>query len=168
MSSIPSSREHLNELLTQSYAKLQALIDAAGPALAEMVCVDDWTVKDLLAVRLWWLESVCVWIHAGRRGETPVVPAAGYRWNETPRLNNDIVKRFKAVDYQQLRRDLATAYADLQQLIKELTDRELLEVGVYSWAEKWPLARWISLSSSTQFTSAARYVRRAVKELNKR
>lgn len=168
MSQIPSSREHLNELLTQSYSKLIGVLDTCGSELADVVCVEDWTVKDLLAVRLWWLESVCNWIQTGRRGETPVIPAEGYRWNETPRLNNDIVKNSEASTYQQIRNELAAAYAGLLKLIEELDDHELLDVGVYSWTEKWPLARWISLSSSTQFSSAARYVRHALKELGKR
>ena len=33
-------------------------------------------------------------------------------------------------------------------LIDALDDRELLEVGVFDWAGKWPISRWISLKEA--------------------
>ena len=88
---IPKTRSELTELVGSTYSKLRAELDAAGPGIADLPCVDDWTVKDLLAVRAWWTEHVVDWIEAWRRGERPVTPAPGYAWRETPRLNADIV-----------------------------------------------------------------------------
>jgi hypothetical protein len=82
---IPKTRQELTELLLSSFSKLRRELDDAGPEVAQLRCVNDWTVKDLLAVRAWWTESVFDWIEAGRRGELPTVPAPGYAWKETPR-----------------------------------------------------------------------------------
>ena len=53
---IPKTRPDLTELVTKSFQKLRAELDSAGPKLAKLPCVDEWTVKDLLAVRAWWTE----------------------------------------------------------------------------------------------------------------
>jgi hypothetical protein len=47
--------------------------------------------------------------------------------------------------------------------IEELDDRELLEVGAFPWAGKYPIARWISLNTARQYTTARTYVRRALR-----
>ena len=88
---IPHTRHELMEQLRSSATKLFAELEAIDPEAAQLLCTDDWTIKDLVAVRLWWTENVVRWIEAGRRGETPVTPAPGYGWKETPRLNNDLV-----------------------------------------------------------------------------
>lgn len=129
-----------------------------------LACVDDWTVKDLLAVRVWWTENVIDWIEAGQRGEVPLTPAEGYRWKETPRLNADIVKKSRRESYRSLRKRLERGYERVMRTIDKLDDRELLGVGVYEWAGRYPLSRWLSINTARQYTTARTYVRRALRE----
>ncbi len=69
---IPKTRAELTNLTGSTFEKLRAELEAAGARAGSLPCVDDWSVKDLLAVRAWWTENVVDWIEAGRRGETPV------------------------------------------------------------------------------------------------
>ena len=55
---IPKTRAELTNQIRTSYAKLRTELDAPGSSIAELPCVDDWSVKDLLAVRTWWTEHV--------------------------------------------------------------------------------------------------------------
>jgi hypothetical protein len=160
---IPKTRVELIELVTTSFAKLQTELDQVGPALAETPCVDDWSVKDLLAVRAWWTESVLEWIEAGRRGESPVTPRPGYKWNETPRLNAWVVREARNQSYRKVRGRLERGEKRVLATIRTLDDRELLEVGVFNWAGKWPIARWISLNTARQYTTARTLIRRALR-----
>jgi hypothetical protein len=49
--------------------------------------------------------------------------------------------------------------------IATLPDAELLEVGVFEWAgKKWPVSRWISVNTATQYTSARKFIRRALRQ----
>ena len=66
---IPKTRTELTGYIRSTFEKLQAELDAAGSRIGNMNCIDDWSVKDLLAVRAWWTESVIDWIEAGQRGE---------------------------------------------------------------------------------------------------
>ncbi len=161
---IPKTRAELTNQIHSSYIKLRAELDAAGPGIAELPCVDGWSVKDLLAVRAWWTEHVIDWVEAGKRGEIPTTPAPGYRWNETPRLNNDVVIENRRESYQSIRTRLEQGYRRVMDTIDSLDDTELLEVGVFAWAGKYPIARWISINTTRQYLTARTYIRRAIRE----
>lgn len=160
---IPQSRSELLEQLETSFAKLRDEIEKGGSGLGSAHCIDDWTAKELLAVRAWWTESVVKWVSEGRRGIIPVTPAPGYRWKETPRLNADIAKRAGRESYASVCRRLEQGYADVVALIDDLSDHELLEIGVFEWAGKYPVRRWISLNTVRQYTTARSYLRRALR-----
>ena len=161
---IPKTREELTSQVRSSYSKLRAELDTAGSSIAELPCVDDWDVKDLLAVRVWWTEHVIDWVEAGRRGESPTTPAPGYRWNETPRLNSDIVLENRRRPYLSLRTKLEDGYQRVMDTIDSLNDRELLEIGVFPWAGRYPISRWISINTTRQYLTARTYIRRAIRE----
>lgn len=161
---IPQSRAELVELVGTCFAKLDTELDEAGPKVASLGAVGEWTVKDLLAVRAWWTERVVEWIEAGRRGELPRTPAPGYRWSETPRLNADIVASCRDESYSRVRRRLERGCERVLETIESLHDRELLDPEVFEWAGRWPLSRWISINTARQYTTARTYVRRALRE----
>lgn len=162
-STIPQSRDHLLDMVQTSFAKLADELDAAGPDVAALPCVDDWSVKDLLAVRAWWTESVVRWIDEGREAESLELPAAGYRWQETPRLNAAIVEQAREQAYEQIVARLHAGYRQVLATIDGLDDHELLDPRAFSWAGKYPIARWISLNTARQYTTARTFIRRALK-----
>lgn len=158
---IPKTRHELTELVTTNYEKLRDELERGGPSLAGLRCVEDWTVKDLLAVRAWWTDHVVDWVETGRRGETPTTPANGYAWRETPRLNADIVESARSKSYRAVRTELERGVARVLDTIDALDDTELLEAGVFGWAGKWPVSRWISINTARQYATARTYIRKA-------
>ena len=151
-----------------NFEKLRLVIDQAGSHLASLPCTDEWNAKELLAVRAWWTEAVIEWVHLGRKGKSPITPAEGYRWNETPRLNNDIARSAKRMSFKSIVKRLDDGFAELMLLIDSLDDRELLEVGTFEWAGKYPIARWLSLNTSRQYTTARAFIRKAMRESGSR
>jgi hypothetical protein len=160
---IPKTREELADLLADTYARLAAELDSAGSGVALLPCVDDWTVKELLAVRAWWSEAVVGWIEAGRRGERPVTPAPGFGWSETPRLNREIARASRDEPWASVRGRLEAGYRRAVATVRALDDEELLAVGAFPWAGRWPLARWLSINTARQYTTARTFVRRALR-----
>ncbi len=160
---IPQTRAELRELTCSTFEKLWAELEAAGPRAASLACIDDWSVKDLLAVRAWWTEHVVEWIEAGRRGETPITPTAGYRWNETPRLNAEVVEAARQESYRSVRARLKRGFDRVLDTIDTLDDSELLGIGTFEWAGKYPVARWISINTARQYTTARSLIRRALR-----
>jgi hypothetical protein len=43
-------------------------------------------------------------------------------------------------------------------------NRELFDRGVFEWAGRYPMARWISINTARQYVTARTYGRRAVRE----
>ena len=160
----PRTRIELTDCVRTTYEKLEAELDAAGSGVGDIHCVDDWSVKDLLAVRAWWTESVTNWVEAGQRGEQPITPARGYRWKETPRLNSDVVKKSQRESYRSIRRRLKKGFERVMATIDSLNDHELLDTDAFEWAGKYPVSRWISINTARQYTTARKFVRRALRE----
>ena len=90
-----------------------------------------------------------------------MVPPTGYAWNETPRLNADIVKKARAESLASVRGRLEKGFERVLAIIDELEDVKLLEAGAFEWAGKWPIARWISINTARQYATARTYIRRA-------
>jgi hypothetical protein len=158
---IPRTRAELVDLITTTYGKLAADLEDVDQETAELPCTEDWSIKDLLAVRARWTEMVLEWIEAGRRGEDLPRPAPGYTWRETPRLNNDIVKTARDQSYRKICGRLERGVQCVFATIELLSDDQLLTVGQFGWADKWPIARWISINTATQYASARTMIRRA-------
>jgi len=160
---IPRTRTELTDSVRSSFEKLRAELDTAGSRAGRIPCVDDWSVKDLLAVRAWWTEKVIDWVESGKRGEYPITPAEGYGWTETPRLNADVVKKCQRESYRSVRDRLERGFRRVIPTIDSLNDHELLDVGAFAWAGKYPVSRWISINTVRQYTTARTLVRRALK-----
>lgn len=160
---IPKSRNDLIEQIETSYSKLDTLLDEITDETAGAICVEDWTVKELLAVRCWWSETVVDWIESGRNGEIPDLPAKRYKWHETPQLNNEIAKSSTFESFEEVRNRLNKAYHQVLKIIGKLSDEELLNQGVFEWAGKWPLSRWLSINTARQYTTAQKYIRQVLR-----
>ncbi len=76
------------------------------------------------------------WIEASQRGESPDIPAPGYRWNETRRLNADIAATASEEAYDDILEHLDDGLARVLNALVSLGDSELLDVGVFGWAGK--------------------------------
>jgi len=161
------SREELASELDSAYSKLDVLLDGVVDAdLFDVIAVDRWTVHDVLAVRVWWAEAVAEWIGAGLRDETPQTPAAGYKWTQTPALNQSVVDASTDIPAQELRDRLEAAVALLRSYVETLDDDQLLSVGVFSWTRTWPVSRWIAVNTITQYGSLSKMIRRLLKSAN--
>ncbi len=160
---IPKTRQALVDQIEVAFEKLSSELQQVNRDVANHICIDDWSIKDLLAVRLWWTTHVLDWIDEGRQGKRPVTPADGYRWNETPRLNANIVLDSQERSFESIVNELRRQYARLRLTIDELDDDELLDVGVFPWAGRYPVSRWLSINTTRQYQTARTYIRRVTR-----
>ncbi|MEM6294481.1 MAG: ClbS/DfsB family four-helix bundle protein [Myxococcota bacterium] len=157
---IPKTRAQLLGAMEPAYAKLNSDLDRLSARAARQVCVDDWSVVDVLTVRTWWAHAVVSWIEAGQRDETPPIPAAGFSWRQTPALNDSIIARApKRRSWSRVRTDLDESYDAVLAALQGLGDEELERTGTFVWAGRWPVVRWVSVSTTTGYASARRFVR---------
>lgn len=164
---IPKTREELVDSLHETFARLQTELEALPEQAECYLCADEWTIRDLVCVRLWWSQAVLSWIRAGQRGKQPATPAPGFNWSQTPALNEQIIRESDK-GLPELIQDLERTFKSILGVIGELDDTELLTVGVFEWAGKHPISRWVSLNTTRQYTTARTLIRRAVRKHAKR
>lgn len=129
----------------------------------EGVWGDGWTVHDLVAHLVEWEQMFLAWYRDGLAGRTPAMPAPGYTWKETPRLNREIRAKYARRSTKSVLAAFAASYDEVLALVKSLRERELLEVGVYAWTKKLPLAAYIGPNTASHYATASKIMKRWTK-----
>lgn len=159
------SKQALTDDMVQQYATLGALLESVPVASYHEPGVwgDEWNVHDLVAHLFEWQQLFLTWYDAGAHGLTPAMPAPGYRWGETPRLNRAIRERYRHHDPQELLRQLDAAHRRLLALAESLSEPELLAVGHFGWTGSSTLATYLSASTASHYRFATRVLKRWVR-----
>lgn len=163
MSSIPKNRAHLLELIETQFSKLWAVIEPITEEESAIPVDDTHSIKDILATRVWWSAAVIKWILAGQKGKQIDIPAKGYNWQQTPALNRSIADASRDQSVATLRKKLKANKNKVIRVIDTLTDDELQELQIFSWTGKWPVMRWVSVGTSSQYAGATRQIRKALR-----
>jgi len=153
----------LEQTLIKAQKKLDAELQDIDDELANEICVDEWSIKDLMAVRLWWTRNVLDWVDKGRNGVFPKLPAAGYSWKETPRLNANTVQKSRDRTFTSIVASFHSQYSRLLATIHKLNDDEFLKTEVFEWTGKYPISRWLSMNTVRQYHTARTLIRRTRK-----
>lgn len=156
------SKADLLEAMEREHATFVALIESL-PARARAragVWGDDWTIKDLCAHLTEWERMFLRWYRDGREGRRPDLPAAGYKWNETPRLNRAIWRKHRKRSWRAVREAFDASYEEILALARRLDEDELLTPGFYPWTKKLPLMTYLAANTSSHYRTATRLVKR--------
>ena len=124
-----------------------------------------WAIKDVLTHLFDWQERLLGWVESGKRGETPELPAPGYKWNQIRELNESIFRRHRQKSLDTVRNNLLATHARVVQEIKSLSKQELTELGFYSWTGKsWTLSDYIRANTSSHYIWAIKKIKRWLKD----
>jgi len=161
------------------YGSKQALLDdirtehdLLGARLAEIpkarwrefgVWGEGWTLADLVAHLAAWQHMFVGWYEDGLRGATPQMPAPGYKWSETPRLNRAIWEKHRSLSQAAVRADFDSGYSRIVQIVESLSPKQLLESGHDEWTGKHPLTTYIGPNTASHYRFATKVIRRWLK-----
>ena len=162
--------ESKDELLWQVRDERQRLMELVGRIPAARrdeagVWGDGWTACDLLAHLAAWHRMFLRWYAAGLEGRTPSLPAPGYRWNETPRLNRDIQAEHAARGYDNVARDFQASYDEVYRLLDSVSEAELLEPGHFPWTGKNALVTYAGANTASHYRFAQKVLKRWLKQV---
>lgn len=158
------------------YASKQALIDDIeeqfGALMALLATIparrfrdagvwgDEWTINDLLAHLAEWQRLFLDWHRAGLEGERPPMPAPGFKWSETPRLNRAIWRKHAGRPTGEVRAELESSHAEVLSLAKELSSDELLRAGQFAWTGSNALVTYLAANTASHYRFAVKVVKR--------
>jgi hypothetical protein len=124
---------------------------------------DGWTVTDLVAHLAEWQAMFLMWYDAGLEGLKPAMPAPGYKWNETPKLNQVIWARNRFRPAFDVKTDFDAGFNRILEIVETLTPERLLEPGYFPWTGKNSLATYVCPNTASHYRFALKVIERWLK-----
>jgi hypothetical protein len=160
----PTSKDDLLAAIDKERGKLKTLLDSLSPdEMTAPGIVGEWSVKDVLAHLIEWEQMCLGWYRAGLEGEIPALPAPGFKWNQTPELNQQIFEKHgdRALEY--VLQQFEGSYREIHAVIQSLSNEELFTAGRYAWTKKNTLGTYMVSATSSHYLWAWKEIRKGLK-----
>lgn len=155
----PNTQSGLLEQMNDEFDRLLATVDLIPPeSRSEPGACGEWSIKDLLAHLDAWHEMFLGWEEIGSAGEMPVMPAVGYRWSETPALNEAIWLRTKSDSWEMTLEHLHSSYQRVRAVIESYEADALFEKQRYRWTGTTSVGSYAVSATSSHYTWARKLV----------
>ncbi|MFZ6027418.1 MAG: ClbS/DfsB family four-helix bundle protein [Chloroflexota bacterium] len=160
----PHTKSQLIAEAQKEAQALQQLLSDLNPVQMEQAGESgEWSVKDVLAHLYEWQQMFFRWYEAGLRGETPAVPAEGYKWNQLPALNQAIYERYRHRPLDEIVHAFWDSHTRTLALIESLSEETLVTPGLYPWMNKNALIAYLASNTGSHYHWARAEMRKALK-----
>ena len=129
--------------------------------------VGEWSVKDMMAHLIEWEQMCLGWYQAGLRGESPSLPALGFKWNQTPQLNQQIFEKWRKRPLTEIIERFHASHHEILTVIKGLSNEQLFTSGQYAWTKKNTLGTYMVSATSSHYLWARREIRKGLRAKKK-
>lgn len=160
-----TSKSELLESIEREHRTFVELVDSVPRKRhkEEGVWGDGWTIHDLLAHLTEWERMFLRWHREGREGGRPALPAPGYKWSETPKLNRAIQRKHRARSMAAVRREFDASYEEILSVARRLSEEEIFTPGRFPWTGKNKLVTYLGANTVSHYRTATKILRRWLK-----
>jgi hypothetical protein len=165
----PKTKEELIELSNKNFKDLNSFIDGFSDAEKETEFPQgtmNRNFRDVLAHLHHWHLMMLEWYQAGMTGAKPDMPAQGYTWKDTPKLNRKIWKNYQSISLREARQLLKESHLEIEKIMWKHSNEELFEKKRYSWTGTTSLGAYLISASSSHYEWALKLVKKAKKNSN--
>ncbi|MCX8660299.1 MULTISPECIES: ClbS/DfsB family four-helix bundle protein [unclassified Gilliamella] len=124
----------------------------------------DRTPSQMIAYQLGWLDLVKSWDDLELAGQTPTLPAEGYKWNQLGTLYQHFYKIYQDYSLQELIKLFNEKLVIWNNWINSLDDSTLFIKDTRNWTKPfpsaWTVARFIHINSVAPFKSFRAKIRK--------
>jgi uncharacterized protein (TIGR03083 family) len=160
----PTSKDDLLIAINKERPALEELLETLTPAqMTEPGLVGDWSAKDVLAHLSEWEQMVLGWHAAGLRGEIPELPAPGFKWSQTPQLNQQIYEKHRDRPLDEVLDQFQASYREILGIIQGLSNEDLFTSGRYAWTKKNTLGAYMVSATSSHYLWARKEIRKGLR-----
>jgi hypothetical protein len=157
----PTTKTAILSESRKEYAALEQLLATFSPEeIAQPGLVGQWSAQDVLAHLTEWTQMVLGWYVAGLRGETPALPAPGYKWNQLPVLNQHIYEKYRDQALADVLQGFHMSHGPIMALVESLSEEDLFTPGLYAWTKTNALASYIVSCTSSHYRWARTELRK--------
>jgi hypothetical protein len=160
----PTSKADLLAAIDKERNALKTQLESLTPdQMVTPGIVGEWSVKDVLAHLIEWEQMVLGWHAAGLRGETPELPAPGYKWNQTPALNQMIFEKHRERTLEDILDQFQSSHKEIMEVILGLSNEELFTAGQFAWTKKNTLGTYFVSATSSHYLWARKEIRKGLR-----
>ncbi len=161
----PLNKTQLLESIQKEYAALEKfLAPLTSEQMAFAPAPGAWAVKDILAHLVEWQQMFFRWYEAGLRGETPTVPAPGYKWSQLPALNQAIYEQYRGLSPEQAIGMFRQSHQKTIEFIETLPESDLTTPGLYKWMNQNTLMAYLNANTAAHYVWALKDAKKALKK----
>jgi len=139
----------LSESAKEHDALEQLLATLTPEQMVQPGIVGEWSAKDVLAHLTEWEQMVLGWYHAGQTGDSPSLPAPGFKWSELPALNQVIYEKYRDRSLADVLDAFRASYRQITAWVESLSEEDLFTPGRHAWAKTNALASYVISCTSS-------------------
>ncbi len=162
----PKNKEELQNLSEENFIQLNALIDS----YSEKEQLKDFipgtmnrNIRDVLAHLHHWHLMMLDWYQVGMKDQKPDIPAKGYTWKTTPKLNKSIWEKYSNSDLAEIRKLFHQSHKKVRGIINKHSNEELFTKKRYKWTGSTSLGAYLISSTSSHYDWAIKLIRKGKK-----
>jgi hypothetical protein len=160
----PLNKTQLLNVIQKEYTLLEeTLTKLTDPQLAASGQPEAWAAKDFITHLYEWQQMLFTWYHTGRRGETPAVPAPGYKWSQMPALNRSIFEKYRDLAPESVLAMFRQSHRDTVQFIQDLPDADLTTHGLFPWMNQNTLLAYLNSATAAHYLWARKEIIKSLK-----
>jgi len=155
----PTSKAELLTAIERERGALESTLEPLTPEqMVDSTTMGGWSVKDVLAHLVEWEQMALGWYHAGLRQEAPELPAPGFKWNQTPQLNQMIFEKYRDRPLDEVLRLFDSSHQEILGVIRDLSQEELFTAGLVAWTGKNTLGAYFVSATSSHYLWARKKI----------
>lgn len=160
----PTSKTDLLAAIEKERGALEAELEKLSTdQIVDSGTVGDWSVKDVLAHLIAWEQMCLTWYKAGLKDEIPDLPAVGFKWNETPALNQHIYEKYRDVPLDEIMQQFHASHEEILGVIQGLSNDDLFTASRYRWTKKNTAGTYFVSATSSHYLWARKEIRKGMR-----
>lgn len=161
----PKNKSELEELNAKKFGELESLRKNCSAEQLHKEFSEQYlngNVRDVLAHLYHWHLLFLDWYETGMNGEKPDMPARGYTWKATARLNKAVQKQYSNTELDDIKKNLNKSHKKIQQIIDKHSNEELFENKKYAWTGSTSLGAYMVSATSSHYDWAIRLIKKCL------
>ncbi|MFV0530284.1 MAG: ClbS/DfsB family four-helix bundle protein [Flavobacteriales bacterium] len=165
----PKTKDELIDLSNKNYNQLNKFIESLS--LEEQARefpkgTMNKNIRDVLTHLHHWHLMMINWYKIGMSGRKPEMPAKGYTWKDTQKLNKKIWNDYQNVNLHEAKSLLNNSFEKIQKIIQTHSNEELFEKKRYKWTGTTSLGSYLISATSSHYDWAYKLIKKAKNKSN--